>query len=78
MSAQEHAAQATHGAAEAVSHGGGHAASQGFNAGDYAALVRAIRANATYANMHTAKFPNGEIRGQIKGGGGGGDDDDDD
>src|SRR4051794_17198196 len=35
---------------------------QGFNAGDYAALVRAIRAHATYANMHTAKFPNGEIR----------------
>jgi len=34
MSAQEHAAQATHGAAEAVSHGGGHAASQGFNAGE--------------------------------------------
>src|SRR4051812_13637040 len=43
---------------------------QGFNAGDYAALVRAIRAHATYANMHTAKFPTGEIRGQITGGGG--------
>lgn len=34
MSAQEHATQATHGAAQAASHGGGHAASEGFNAGD--------------------------------------------
>src|SRR3954452_1579415 len=51
---------------------------QGFNVGDFAALVRAIRANATYANMHTAKFPSGEIRGQIKGGGGHDEDDDDD
>jgi F-type H+-transporting ATPase subunit a len=34
MQAQEHATQATHGAAEAASHGGGHAASEGFNAGD--------------------------------------------
>ena len=32
--AQEHATQATHGAAEAASHGGGHAASEGFNAGE--------------------------------------------
>jgi hypothetical protein len=51
---------------------------QGFNAGDYAALVRAIRAHAAYANVHTAKFGNGEIRGQINGGGGHDDDDDDD
>jgi len=34
MLAQEHATQATHGAAEAASHGGGHAASEGFNAGE--------------------------------------------
>ena len=34
MSAQEHATQATHGAAQAASHGGGHAASEGFNAGE--------------------------------------------
>src|SRR5918995_747595 len=34
MQAQEHATQATHGAAEAATHGGGHAASEGFNAGD--------------------------------------------
>src|SRR6187431_3054625 len=34
MLSQEHATQATHGAAQAASHGGGHAASQGFNAGE--------------------------------------------
>jgi CHRD domain-containing protein len=51
---------------------------QGFNAGDFASLVRAIRAHATYANMHTAKFPSGEIRGQIKGGGHHDDDEDED
>jgi F-type H+-transporting ATPase subunit a len=34
MQAQEHATQATHGAVEAATHGGGHAASEGFNAGE--------------------------------------------
>src|SRR5687768_10041389 len=34
MLAQEHATQATHGAAQAAPHGGGHAASEGFNAGN--------------------------------------------
>jgi hypothetical protein len=29
-------------------------------------VERAIRAGVTYANMHTAKFPGGEIRGQIR------------
>jgi hypothetical protein len=43
--------------------------SQGFNIGDLAAVERAIRAGLTYANMHTAKFPGGEIRGQVRGGG---------
>jgi hypothetical protein len=43
--------------------------SQGFNVGDLAAVERAIKAGLTYANMHTAKFLNGEIRGQIRGGG---------
>jgi hypothetical protein len=42
---------------------------QGFAAGDLAAVERAIKAGVTYANMHTAKFPAGEIRGQIRGGG---------
>jgi hypothetical protein len=43
---------------------------QGFNPGDLAAVERAIKAGVTYANMHTAKFPGGEIRGQVRGGGG--------
>lgn len=42
---------------------------QGFNVGDLAAVERAIKAGVSYANMHTAKFPAGEIRGQVRGGG---------
>ena len=38
---------------------------QGFVAGDIAPLIAALRAGVTYANMHTAKFPAGEIRGQV-------------
>src|SRR4029077_9154496 len=38
---------------------------QGFVAGDIAPVIAALRAGFTYANMHTAKFPNGEIRGQV-------------
>jgi hypothetical protein len=52
-------------------------AAQGVNPGDLAGLITAIKHRVTYANMHTAKFPGGEIRGQI-GGGFGHDDDDDD
>jgi hypothetical protein len=43
-------------------------AAQGINAGEptaFAELVRAIRAGYTYANVHTTRFPTGEIRGQI-------------
>jgi hypothetical protein len=43
---------------------------QGFSVGDLAAVERAIKAGVTYANMHTAKFPGGEIRGQVSRGGG--------
>src|SRR6266516_4155190 len=43
---------------------------QGFTAGDFAARTTALRAGVTYANMHTQKFPRGEIRGQIRPGGG--------
>jgi hypothetical protein len=48
-------------------------APQGFAPGDFNELVRAIRAGATYANVHSSSptpppqlgFPGGEIRGQI-------------
>jgi hypothetical protein len=41
--------------------------SQGFPAGNITPLIAALRAGFTYANMHTAAFPGGEIRGQIRG-----------
>jgi CHRD domain len=40
-------------------------AAQGIQVGEFAELVRALRAGATYANIHTTTFPAGEIRGQI-------------
>jgi hypothetical protein len=49
-------------------------AGQGVDPGDLAALETAIRAGVAYANMHTAKYPSGEIRGQIKHGHGEGHD----
>jgi CHRD domain len=47
------------------------ATAQGIAAGEFDELVRAIRAGVTYANVHSQKFPGGEVRGQI----GEGDDD---
>jgi hypothetical protein len=41
---------------------------QGIAPGEFDELVRAIRAGVTYANVHSEKFPGGEIRGQIRGG----------
>src|SRR5262245_40336983 len=38
---------------------------QGFNPGDIASVIAAIQHGVAYANMHTAKFPAGEIRGQL-------------
>jgi hypothetical protein len=32
-----------------------------------AAIAKALQSGNTYANVHTAKNPNGEIRGQVKG-----------
>jgi hypothetical protein len=52
---------------------------QGISAGEFSALLAAMRAGFTYANVHSASIPGGEIRGQIRArGGDGGDDDDDD
>jgi CHRD domain len=39
---------------------------QGIAAGEWNELVAAIRAGVTYANVHTAAAPGGEIRAQIK------------
>ena len=38
---------------------------QGIDPGQFEELVAAIRAGRTYANVHSAKFPGGEIRGQL-------------
>ena len=40
-------------------------ANQGIAAGEFAELVRAMRAGVTYANVHSQKFGGGEIRGQF-------------
>jgi CHRD domain len=42
------------------------ATNQGFAAGEFEELVEAIEAGVTYANVHSQKFPGGEIRGQIR------------
>jgi hypothetical protein len=51
----------TVGAAETVGPG-----AQGIDVGQFAEIVRAIRKGLAYANVHTARFPGGEIRGQIE------------
>jgi len=40
--------------------------SQGVSAGEFSALVRALKKGVAYANVHTAVSPGGEIRGQIR------------
>ena len=41
-------------------------ADQGIAPGEFRELVRAIRAGATYANVHTENHPGGEIRAQLR------------
>jgi len=41
-------------------------AGQGIAAGEFAEIIAAMRAGASYANVHTDKHSGGEIRGQIK------------
>jgi hypothetical protein len=41
-------------------------AGQGIASGEFDELVAALRAGATYANVHTVLFQPGEIRGQIR------------
>ena len=41
------------------------AAAQGIAVGEFNEILAAIRAGKAYANVHSAKFPGGEIRGQL-------------
>jgi hypothetical protein len=47
------------------------AAPQGIAAGDIDALIDVLREQLTYVNVHSTRFPGGEIRGQIGTGRGG-------
>ncbi|MBX9403298.1 CHRD domain-containing protein [Lysobacter sp. BMK333-48F3] len=40
-------------------------AGQGIAAGEFEELVRALRDGNAYANVHTSKFPGGEVRSQL-------------
>lgn len=51
---------------------------QGIEAGNLAEVVAAMRAGHAYANVHTSKWPGGEIRAQINDRRHGGHDDEDD
>jgi CHRD domain len=40
-------------------------AGQGIAAGEFEEIAKAIRAGRAYANVHSSKFPGGEVRGQL-------------
>jgi hypothetical protein len=40
-------------------------AGQGIGPGEFSELVQAIRARSTYVNIHSTKYPGGEVRKQI-------------
>jgi len=41
-------------------------AAQNVTPGDFSAILSALNSNTAYANVHTTKFPAGEIRGQVR------------
>lgn len=41
-------------------------AGQGITVNEFAEMLAAIRAGAAYVNVHSARFPGGEIRGQLR------------
>jgi hypothetical protein len=41
-------------------------AGQGIAAGEFAELIAAIRAGAAYVNIHSTKYPGGEVRAQLR------------
>ena len=43
-------------------------AAQGITAGEFAELAKAIRSEVTYVNVHSTKYPGGEIRAQLENG----------
>jgi len=44
---------------------------QGIQPGEFAEIIRAMKAGKTYVNIHSQKFPGGEVRSQINTGGDG-------
>ena len=51
--------------AEVTGQPAGPPAGQGIQPGEFGELLKAIRAGKTYANVHSNKFPGGEVRSQL-------------